>query len=88
LNISGGSPNAKYFVSATYYDEEGIWKGDNLNRYNTNAGLKRYNFRANTDVKLGKTTELKLGLGGILITSNYPGVGCQPFGAMLSLIPQ
>jgi len=75
LNISGGSPNAKYFVSATYYDEEGIWKGDNLNRYNTNAGLKRYNFRANTDVKLGKTTELKLGLGGILITANYPGVG-------------
>lgn len=75
LNISGGSVSAKYFISATYYDESGIWNGDNLNTYNTNAGLKRYNFRANTDVKLSKNTELKLGLGGILITSNYPGGG-------------
>lgn len=77
LNITGGSVNAKYFVSATYYDEQGIWKGDNLNTYNTNAGLKRYNFRANTDVRLGKNTELKLGLGGILITSNYPGASAS-----------
>jgi len=40
LNINGGSASAKYFISATYYDESGIWNGDNLNTYNTNAGLK------------------------------------------------
>ncbi|MBC8053665.1 MAG: TonB-dependent receptor [Sphingobacteriaceae bacterium] len=73
LNISGGGDIAKYFVSASYYNENGIWKGDNLNTYNTNAGLKRYNFRANTDLKLSKRTELSLGLGGILVTANYPG---------------
>ncbi|RZL96914.1 MAG: SusC/RagA family TonB-linked outer membrane protein, partial [Pedobacter sp.] len=52
LNISGGSDFAKYFVSATYYGEDGIWKADDLNAYNTNANLKRYNFRANVDIKL------------------------------------
>ncbi|WP_374166070.1 SusC/RagA family TonB-linked outer membrane protein [Arcticibacter sp. MXS-1] len=73
LNITGGSEMAKYFVSAGYYQEDGIWKGDNLNTYNTNAKVKRYNFRANIDVDLNKDTELSLGLGGILVTSNYPG---------------
>lgn len=73
LNVSGGGDVAKYFVSATYYDEDGIWKVDNLNQYNTNIKLKRYNFRANTDISLSKDTDLSLGLGGILITSNYPG---------------
>ena len=75
LNITGGSEMAKYFVSAGYYQEDGIWKGDNLNDYNTNAKLKRYNFRANIDVNLNKDTELSLGLGGILVTANYPGTG-------------
>jgi TonB-linked SusC/RagA family outer membrane protein len=75
LNVTGGGDVAKYFLSATYYREDGIWKGDNLNQYNTNAGLKRYNFRANTDVKLRKDTELSLGIGGILVTANYPGTG-------------
>jgi TonB-linked SusC/RagA family outer membrane protein len=75
LNIAGGGDVAKYFVSASYYDENGIWKGDNLNTYNTNAGLKRYNFRANTDINLSRRTELSLGIGGILVTSNYPGSG-------------
>jgi TonB-linked SusC/RagA family outer membrane protein len=75
LNIAGGGDVARYFVSASYYDENGIWKGDNLNTYNTNAGLKRYNFRANTDINLSKRTELSLGIGGILVTGNYPGTG-------------
>jgi len=75
LNVTGGSDMAKYFMSAGYYQEDGIWKGDNLNTYNTNAKVKRYNFRANIDMNLNKDTELSLGLGGILVTSNYPGVG-------------
>jgi len=73
LNISGGGDVSKYFVSATYYGEDGIWKADNLNAYNTNANLKRYNFRANVDIKLNKYTDLSLGLGGIMITQNFPG---------------
>jgi TonB-linked SusC/RagA family outer membrane protein len=73
LNVSGGSDVAKYYVSTTYYSENGIWKGDNFNAYNTNAKLQRYNFRANTDIKLNKNTSLGLGLGGILVSQNYPG---------------
>ncbi len=73
INISGGGNVAKYFVSATYYGEDGIWKGASLDRYNTNTNLKRYNFRANTDFELSKYSELSVGLGGILVTQNFPG---------------
>jgi len=73
LNVTGGSEAAKYFVSASYMNESGMWKEDNLNDYKTNTNLNRYNFRTNTDVKLGKWTDVALGLGGFLVTVNYPG---------------
>jgi TonB-linked SusC/RagA family outer membrane protein len=73
LNIIGGGSTAKYFVSGTYYSESGIWKQDDLNKYNTNTNLKRYNFRSNVDIKLGATTDLGIGLGGILVNQNFPG---------------
>jgi TonB-linked SusC/RagA family outer membrane protein len=73
VNVSGGGDVAKYFVSATYYDEGSIWKGDKLYEYNTNTNLKRWNFRANTDLKVNKYTNLNLGIGSILVTQNFPG---------------
>lgn len=85
LNISGGSPAAKYFVSASYYNLAGIWKQDGLNNYNTNANNKRYNFRANTDINLNKETILSLGLGGNLNQASFPGT---PSGTIWSRIMQ
>ncbi len=73
LNISGGGDVAKYFVSATYFSEDGIWKGGNLDAYNSNTTLRRYNFRANTDIKLNRYTDLSLNIGGILVTQNMAG---------------
>jgi TonB-linked SusC/RagA family outer membrane protein len=73
MNISGGNQGAKYYISGSYLTENGLWREDNLNAYNTNTKLKRYNFRANTDVKVNKSTDVALGLGGYLVTVNYPG---------------
>ncbi|MEO5910970.1 MAG: TonB-dependent receptor [Pelobium sp.] len=73
LNITGGGDVAKYFLSATYYQEGGIFKNNEITPYNTNINVKRYNFRANTDIDLSKTTQLSMGIGGILVTGNYPG---------------
>jgi TonB-linked SusC/RagA family outer membrane protein len=73
LNINGGADLARYFISATYYDEGGIFRENSINAYNTNIKVKRYNFRANTDINLSRSTQLSLGIGGILVTGNYPG---------------
>ncbi len=73
LNVSGGTETVKYFISGSYLSEDGLWKEDNLNAYNTNTRLNRYNFRANTDVRLNNNTDVALGLGGYLVTVNYPG---------------
>jgi len=88
LNISGGGEAAKYFVSASYYDEAGIWKKDELQQYNTNINLKRYNFRANVDINLNKYTAVDLNMAGILVTSNYPGnSSSRIFGWALATTP-
>ena len=56
LSISGGGPTARYYLSGAYYNEDGMYKTDNLNRYKTNANYKRYNFRSNVDINLHPTT--------------------------------
>ena len=50
LSATGGNQNVQHFLSAGYYNEEGIIKG---------SGLQRYSLRANLDVKLG--AKLKVG---------------------------
>lgn len=64
-NVSGGGEIARYFVSAAYYHEDGIFKsgGDS---YNGNPSFQRYNFRSNLDINLHPNTVLSLTLGGFL----------------------
>jgi TonB-linked SusC/RagA family outer membrane protein len=73
LNVSGGTPNIRYFVNVGYVMQDGIYKVDNLEEFNTNANLKRYNFRSNVDIDLSKSFTLELGVGGNVQYRNYPG---------------
>jgi TonB-linked SusC/RagA family outer membrane protein len=73
LNISGGTSNVRYFVNVGYVTQDGIYKVDNLQAFNTNADLKRYNFRSNVDIDLSKSLTLELGVGGNVQYRNYPG---------------
>ena len=50
ISTSGGNQNLQHFLSAGYYNEQGIVKG---------SGLQRYSLRANIDAKLG--AKLKVG---------------------------
>src|SRR5699024_5569562 len=77
LNMSGGGGTARYFVSGSYINEQGMYKTDKTLRedYNTNADFKRYNYRLNTDVNVTKSTVLKLGVAGSLSKRNSPGLG-------------
>lgn len=77
LNISGGGSTARYYVSASYVEEQGMYKTDRSlrNDYDTNANYKRWNYRLNTDLDITKTTLLKVGVSGSLAKRNSPGLG-------------
>lgn len=65
LNISGGSENVKYFVSGSYLYQNGLLKNLPGQAYDNNYRYNRYNYRANVDANLTKSTTMKLGVGGL-----------------------
>ena len=76
LNLNGGGTTARYFASASYVEEEGMYKTDESLKkdYNTNANYKRWNYRLNTDIDITKSTILKVGISGTLEKQNEPGM--------------
>ena len=72
-NVSGGGEAMRYYISASFYDQDGSYKVSKLNGYNPNLNFKRYDFRSNIDVNISKTTVLALNLDAMLVNSRYPG---------------
>ena len=64
INISGGNEAVKYFVSLSYLYQNGILKQFDALPYDNNFKYNRYNYRANLDFKLTRTTTMKLNIGG------------------------
>ena len=63
ISVSGGNQVARYFVSAGFLDQDGLFRTFDKDP-NTNFSYKRYNYRANLDLSLGKYHELSINLGG------------------------
>ena len=72
LNISGGTKDVKYFVSLGFLYQDGFFKNFKELDYNSNYKYSRYNYRANLDMNLSKSTVLKLNIGGIVGVKNAP----------------
>ena len=89
LNMSGGGSTARYFVSVSYLDEQGMYNTDETlkNDYNTNADYKRWNYRLNTDIDITRTTILKVGVSGSLGKQNSPGFGDDIWGELFGYTP-
>jgi len=65
VNINGGTRVAKYFVSAGYAFQDGIFKKfDSPYGINTVPNYNRYNFRSNVDLTLNKDFTVGIKLGG------------------------
>jgi TonB-linked SusC/RagA family outer membrane protein len=58
LSFSGGGGVARYYVSGSYYRDNGIMNVDKRNNFNNNISINNYNIRANVNIDLTKTSEL------------------------------
>lgn len=65
LNISGGGRTARYYVSASYLRDNGLFNVDkSANTYNTNSAINTVNTHGNIEISVSKnltlTTDIKL----------------------------
>ncbi len=74
LNMTGGSDIVKYYVAGSYYHESSIFEdaGDRYD-YNSSISYNKFNFRANLDFSLTKSTNVSLNLANIYEKSFGPG---------------
>lgn len=77
VNVRGGSQNANYYASVSYYSETGLMKTDNIEDYNSTMKYDRYNFTTNLNLKITETTKLDIGAQGYLGEGNYPAISAS-----------
>ena len=66
LTVRGGTPFVRYYVSANYVHEKGIYETFNNDDYDSNVYFKRYGMRTNLDFNVTKTTVFGVDLSGRL----------------------
>ncbi|MDR0386338.1 MAG: TonB-dependent receptor [Prevotellaceae bacterium] len=74
MNVSGGGKVANYYVSGGYDNESGLLKVAQLNNFNNNIDIQRYNLRSNVIFKLTPTTTLDARIQGRFEKYNGPAV--------------
>lgn len=78
LNMNGGGSVARYYVGASYQNQDGMYKTDkSIKKYNTNTGFRKWTYRMNVDIDITKSTLLRVGVSGSLRKQNDPGVGSK-----------
>ncbi|MBQ8673020.1 MAG: TonB-dependent receptor [Bacteroides sp.] len=74
VNISGGTDRMRYFVSAGMFSQNGMFKQFNASD-DFNFDYDRYNYRANLDFDVTKSTLLSVNIGGRVETKRTPESG-------------
>lgn len=87
LNVSGGSENATYYLSAGYFGEKGLFKTEDINAYNSALKLDRFNFTSNLNLNVTKTTKLDFGVNGYITNYNEPNYGVNQIFALTTSTP-
>jgi len=77
MNVSGGSEFAQFYVSFGMYDEQGLYKTNDLEQYNSTISYTRYNFATNLKMQVTKSTELTLGVKGYVSDKNAPSTSAS-----------
>lgn len=66
FNMSGGSKAARYYISGTFNQDNGVLKSNEKNNFDNNVNLKNYEIRSNVDVLLTPTTQ-----GAVKVSGNF-----------------
>jgi len=74
LSINGGGDICKYYVSGSFYNEGSIFKSvTDKYDYNSSINYNKFNFRANMDFSLTRSTVLNINLANIYEKAFAPG---------------
>ena len=88
LSITGGGDIVKYYVSGSFYNESSIYKNaGNIYGYDSSINYNKFNFRANIDLNLTKSTVLNVNLANIYEKSFGPGFGDNDWGYTFNASP-
>lgn len=69
VNVSGGTKDVKYFISAGYYNQQGMFNQVSLlEGYDVQSAYERFNFRANTDFKVTKRLSININIASQMET--------------------
>lgn len=72
INISGGTDRVRYFTSLSYLFQDGLLKKFETLDYDNRYFYNRFNYRANLDIDLTKTTLAKINIGGVVGKRHQP----------------
>ena len=73
-SITGGGEVARYYISGSFYNESSIFRNaEDIYGYNSSINYNKFNFRANVDMNLTKTTVLNINLSNVYEKSFGPG---------------
>lgn len=90
LSITGGGDIVKYYVSGSFYNESSIYKNaGNIYGYDSSINYNKFNFRANIDLNLTKSTVLNVNLANIYENRSVPDLvtTITTFGDIRSMLP-
>ena len=74
LNISGGTKTARYFINVGYYTQGGLFKEFGQD-YDFGYQYHSFNYRANLDLDVTKTTTISFNLAGKVDNASKPYSG-------------
>ena len=72
INISGGTDRVRYFTSLGYLYQDGMIKQFDQLDYDNKFSYNRFNYRANLDIDVTKTTLFKVNIGGRVGITHEP----------------
>lgn len=76
INLSGGTNRVKFFVSAGYFDQTGIYKHTKIDAdHDVNPRSTRYNFRSNLDFKISDEFTATVQMAAQVENVTTPGSG-------------
>lgn len=72
MNASGGGKVARYYLAATFNQDNGNLKVPKQNDFNNNVRLRTYSLRSNVNFNLTKSTKAALKISGVFDDYNGP----------------